>query len=77
MNKDFTTLTPREREVVEVLARAPGKKAVAIADEANIAYATMKTHVGSICAKLECKNRYELNYLLGTVGAELELLLWK
>lgn len=48
-------LTPREREVLALLALGMPNKQIAAA--LNIEWKTVKYHVGNICAKLGAKNR--------------------
>ena len=50
-------LTPREREVLELLADGLSNKA--IADRLGISDQTAKFHVASICGKLGASNRTE------------------
>ncbi len=54
----FPTLTDREREILECIAR--GKSNEGIADELVISPATVKTHVSRIMAKLDVHDRAQL-----------------
>jgi DNA-binding NarL/FixJ family response regulator len=56
-NAPFEELTPRERDVLELMAEGfPNKR---IADRLRISDQTAKFHVASICAKLQASNRTE------------------
>jgi two-component system nitrate/nitrite response regulator NarL len=54
----IATLTPREREVVEVVAR--GYNGARIANELKISDATVRHHITSILSKLELSSKLEL-----------------
>jgi len=54
----IATLTPREREVVSVVAR--GYNGMRIAQELRISEATVRHHITSILGKLEVSNKLEL-----------------
>jgi DNA-binding NarL/FixJ family response regulator len=56
-NAQFEELTPREREVLELMAEGFPNKG--IADRLRISDQTAKFHVASICAKLQASNRTE------------------
>lgn len=58
-HEKFSRLTPREREVLRLLAL--GKSAVEIAREVNITPATAETHRKKIKQKLEARNSYDLS----------------
>jgi len=52
------SLTEREEQVLLTLAR--GRTNAEIADELHISLSTVKTHVGSLMAKLDARNRVEV-----------------
>lgn len=52
-----SSLTPREREILELLAR--GRDNRAIAAELVVGYATVRTHVQSVIEKLGARSRLE------------------
>ena len=54
----FATLTPRELQVVALLAR--GRRNVSIAEDLRISPATVKRHVSSILKKTGHSNRTEI-----------------
>jgi two-component system, NarL family, response regulator LiaR len=64
---DADRLTPREREVLELLARgAPNKR---IARELGISEKTVKTHVGHVLAKLGVTDRTQAALLVARAEA--------
>lgn len=52
------SLTPREKEIIDLLAK--GFSAKKIAEDLNLSIHTVKTHRKNILAKCECKNTAEL-----------------
>jgi two-component system nitrate/nitrite response regulator NarL len=54
----ISTLTPREKEVIEIVAR--GGNGARIAKELRISEATVRHHITSILGKLELSNKLEL-----------------
>jgi DNA-binding NarL/FixJ family response regulator len=56
---DFDQLTPREREVLRLLARGYAYKEIAA--ELFISVKTVETHVSSVLRKTQLSNRYELS----------------
>lgn len=54
-HSDYSQLTPRERDVLEFLAKGASNKE--IARELDLQVVTIKLHVRGICKKLNAKNR--------------------
>lgn len=62
MRKDLTTLTPREREVAELVAQGLMNKE--IADRLGIAEKTVQVHRGQVCRKLKVRSAVEISHIL-------------
>jgi two-component system nitrate/nitrite response regulator NarL len=58
--RKMSTLTPKEREIINVVVNERGAKSCAIADKLHMSDHTLKNHLTSIYAKLGVKNRIEL-----------------
>ena len=63
---DYEALTPREREVLQLIAQGLPNKTIAL--ELGISEHTVKFHVGSILAKLDASSRAEALARAARVG---------
>ncbi len=61
LRKDLTTLTPREREVAELVGQATMNKV--IADRLGIAEKTVQVHRGQVCRKLKVRSAVEISHI--------------
>lgn len=61
LRKDLTTLTPREREVAELVGRGLMNKE--IADRLGIAEKTVQVHRGQVCRKLKVRSAVEISHI--------------
>lgn len=68
MRKDLETLTPREREVAELVARGWMNKI--IADKLGIAEKTVQIHRGQVCRKLKVRSAVEIAQILRELSDE-------
>ena len=59
--KDLTTLTPREREVAELVGQGLMNKV--IADRLGIAEKTVQVHRGQVCRKLKVRSAVEISHI--------------
>ena len=69
MHRDLSGLTPRELEVLRLLAR--GLSNAELAEQLTLSEATIKTHVTRIFTKLQIRDRVQavvLAYETGLVG---------
>jgi len=63
--KEEMRLTPREREIIQILARETGMSIVQIARQQHISERTLRNQLTSIYAKLGISSRLELNVYTG------------
>lgn len=61
LRKDLTTLTPREREVAELVGQGLMNKV--IADRLGIAEKTVQVHRGQVCSKLKVRSAVEISHI--------------
>ena len=61
LRKDLTTLTPREREVAELVGQGLMNKV--IADRLGIAEKTVQVHRGQVCRKLKVRSAVEISHI--------------
>ncbi len=59
VDEEFDQLTPRERQVLRLIARGYSYKDVA--EELSISTKTVESHVSSVLRKLQLSNRYQLS----------------
>lgn len=61
LRKDLTTLTPREREVAELVGQGLMNKV--IADRLGIAEKTVQVHRGQVCRKHKVRSAVEISHI--------------
>lgn len=61
LRKDLTTLTPREREVAELVGQGLMNKV--IADRLGIVEKTVQVHRGQVCRKLKVRSAVEISHI--------------
>jgi DNA-binding NarL/FixJ family response regulator len=66
VHRDLAALTPREREVLTLVAQ--GRSNSEIAGDLTLSEATVKTHVARIFAKLELRDRVQAVVLAYETG---------
>lgn len=62
LREELETLTPREREVAELVAQGLMNKV--IADKLGIAEKTVQIHRGQVCRKLKVRSAVEISHIL-------------
>lgn len=60
LDPELDLLTPREREVLRLIARGYAYKEIAV--ELGIAAKTVESHVSAVLRKLQLSNRYQLSF---------------
>ena len=70
-----TELTPRESEVVRMVAHGNTNKQIAIA--LGISVNTVKTHLKKVCYKLQFRSRVQIAYWVARNSLDTEMLIPK
>ena len=68
-------LTPREREVVRMVAHGNTNKQIATA--LGISVNTVKTHLKKVCYKLKLRSRVQIAYWVARNSLDTEMLISK
>jgi two-component system, NarL family, nitrate/nitrite response regulator NarL len=66
--KRIGSLTPRERQIVELMVRSAHAKQVAVAEELGMSENTLRNHLTTIYSKLQVRGRLELHVFATTHG---------